>query len=100
MIGCPQAQVKDDEPWGEVPESGTYWQQEPHRDTCWSVSGCVGESMEEAGGVSLKFHFSWLTVVVVNVADKSLPVESGELSWWPLSCPGPGIGDGSHSCGL
>ena len=37
---------------------------------------------------------------VVDIEVQSLPVESGELNWWPLSGPGPGIGDGSHSCGL
>lgn len=58
MIEWAQAQVKDDELWGEVPESETYWQQEPHRDTCWSVSGFAGENMEAAGGASLVSHVS------------------------------------------
>lgn len=99
MIGL-RARVKDDEPWGEVPESETCWQQAPHRDTCWPVSGFVGENTEAAGGASLFSHVSSLAVVVVDVEDQSLPVESGELNWWPLSGPGPGIGEGSHSCGL
>lgn len=58
MIEWPQAQVKDDELWGEVPESETCWQQEPHRDTCWSVSGFAGENTEAAGGASLLSHVS------------------------------------------
>lgn len=96
----PRAQVKADEPWGEVPESETCWQQEHCQDTCWPVFGFVGESTEGAGGASLFFHVSSLAVIVVDVGDQALPVESGELNWWPLSGPGPGIGDGSHSCGL
>lgn len=100
MIGYPQAQVKDDELWGEVPESETCWQQEPHQHKCWSAFDFAGENTEAAGGASLLSHVSWLAVVMVNVEDQSLPVESGELKWWPLSSPGPGIGDGSHSCGL
>ena len=32
--GCLRAQVRDDVAWAEEPESETYWQQEPHRDTC------------------------------------------------------------------
>lgn len=67
MTDCPQAQVKDDEPWGEVPESETCWQQEPRRDTCWPVSGFAVENTEEVGGTSLLSHVSWLTVVGVHV---------------------------------
>lgn len=67
MTDFRQAQVKDDEPWEEVPESETCWQQEPHQDTCWLVSGFAGENTEEVGGPSLLSHVSWLTVVGVHI---------------------------------
>lgn len=42
----------------------------------------------------------WLRGGEYGGGGRGEPVESGELNWWPLSGPGPGIGDGSHSCGL
>lgn len=80
MTEWPRAQVKDDELWGEVPESETCWQQEPHRDTSWPVSGFAGENTEEAGGESLLSHVSSWAVAAVVVEDQSLPVDSGELN--------------------
>lgn len=77
MIDFLQAQVKgDDEATVEERESETCWQQGPHRDTCFPVSGFAEGNKGEEVEASLFSHVSWLTVDVVE-AEEYLMITSG-----------------------
>lgn len=69
MTGFLQAQVEDDELWEEALESETYWQREPHRDTCWPASGFAEGSTEEGAEASLVDMLVESTAAVIEVKD-------------------------------